>query len=53
MNVIATGALRLVEVQGTAEGTPFTRQQMDQLLDLATGGIRRLLEAQKAALGGK
>ena len=53
MNVIATGALRLVEVQGTAEGTPFSRQQMDQLLDLAIGGIRQLLEAQKEALGGK
>jgi ribonuclease PH len=51
MNVVATGALRLVEVQGTAEGAPFTRQQMDQLLDLAQKGIKQLLEAQKTALG--
>jgi len=49
MNVVATGALRLVEVQGTAEGLPFTRQQMDQLLDLAQAGIKQLLDAQKAA----
>jgi len=51
MNVVATGALRLVEIQGTAEGTPFTRQQMDQLIDLAQAGIKQLLEAQKAVLG--
>ncbi|UCH34676.1 MAG: ribonuclease PH [Armatimonadota bacterium] len=51
MNVVATGALRLVEVQGTAEGTPFTREQMDQLLDLAQAGIKQLLDAQKAVLG--
>ena len=51
MNVVATGALRLVEIQGTAEGTPFTRQQMDQLIDLATKGIKQLLDAQKAVLG--
>jgi ribonuclease PH len=50
MNVVATGALRLVEVQGTAEGLPFTRRQMDQLLDLAQAGIKQLLDAQKAAL---
>jgi ribonuclease PH len=50
MNVVATGALRLVEIQGTAEGTPFTRQQMDQLIDLAQAGIKQLLAAQKAAL---
>ena len=51
MNVIATGALRLVEVQGTAEGAPFTRQQMDQLIDLAQKGIKQLIDAQKVALG--
>ena len=51
MNVVATGALRLVEIQGTAEGTPFTRQQMDQLIDLAQAGIKQLLEAQEAVLG--
>jgi ribonuclease PH len=51
MNVVATGASRLVEVQGTAEGTPFSREQMNHLLDLAQLGIKQLLQAQKAALG--
>ncbi len=51
LNVVMTGAGGFVEVQGTAEGDPFTREQMDRLVDLATAGIRRLVEAQKAALG--
>ena len=51
LNVVMTGAVGFVEVQGTAEGDPFTREQMDRLVDLAAGGIRRLVEAQKAALG--
>ncbi|MCL4185191.1 MAG: ribonuclease PH [Burkholderiaceae bacterium] len=51
LNVVMTGAGGFVEVQGTAEGEPFTREQMDRLIDLAAGGIRRLVEAQKAALG--
>ena len=51
MNVVMTGAGGFVEVQGTAEGEPFTREQMDRLVDLAAAGIRRLVEAQKAALG--
>jgi ribonuclease PH len=51
LNVVMTGAGGFVEVQGTAEGDPFTREQMDRLIDLAAGGIRRLVEAQKAALG--
>jgi ribonuclease PH len=50
MNVVMTGAGRLVEVQGTAEGTPFTRQQMDSLLDLAAKGIREVSALQKQAL---
>ncbi len=50
LNVVMTGAGGFVEVQGTAEGDPFTREQMDRLLDLAAGGIRRLVAAQKAAL---
>jgi ribonuclease PH len=49
-NVVMTGDGRFVEVQGTAEGTPFSREEMDGLLRLAEGGIRELLEAQKAAL---
>lgn len=50
MNVICTGDGRFIEVQGTAEGTPFTRDEMDQLLLLAGQGIERLIEAQRVAL---
>ena len=50
MNVIMTGRGGLVEVQGTAEGEPFTREQMNVLLDLATLGIRQLVAAQESAL---
>jgi len=51
MNVVMTGAGGLVEVQGTAEGKPFTRTDLDALVDLAADGIRRLIAAQRAALG--
>ena len=51
MNVVMTGTGGFVEVQGTAEGEPFTRAEMDALLGLAEGGIRHLVAAQKAALG--
>jgi ribonuclease PH len=50
MNVVCTGDGRFIEVQGTAEGTPFTREEMDQLLALAGQGIEHLLQAQRAAL---
>ncbi len=50
MNVVMTGAGHLVEVQGTAEGAPFTRAQMDALVDLAAKGIAELVAAQRAAL---
>jgi len=50
MNVVMTGSGGIVEVQGTAEGEPFSRAQMETLLDLAAGGIRHLIAAQKAAL---
>ena len=50
VNVIMTGDGRLVEVQGTAEGEPFTRQQLDRLLDLASSGITQLFASQHAAL---
>ncbi len=50
MNVVATGEGKLVEVQGTAEGDPFRREEMDALVDLALGGIRELVEAQERAL---
>jgi len=50
LNVAMTGGGKFVEVQGTAEGMPFTRERLDGLLDLAAGGIRRLNELQKEAL---
>ncbi len=51
MNVVMTGAGRLVEVQGTAEGNPFSRSELNAMVDLAEHGIRQLIAAQKAALG--
>jgi ribonuclease PH len=50
MNVVMTGSGGIVELQGTAEGEPFTRAQLEQLTDLAAAGIARLITAQKAAL---
>jgi ribonuclease PH len=50
MNVVMTGAGGIVELQGTAERAPFTREQMDALVTLAGRGIGELLAAQKAAL---
>ncbi|WP_374336911.1 ribonuclease PH [Leeia sp.] len=52
MNVVMTGAGRFIEVQGTAEGVAFDRTEMNQMLDLASAGIARLIELQKAALAG-
>jgi ribonuclease PH len=50
MNVVMTASGGLVEVQGTAEGTPFSPAQLDELLALARTGIGRLIQIQKAAL---
>ena len=50
MNVVMTGSGGLIEVQGTAEGEPYSRAQLEQLLDLAEKGIRELIAAQKAAI---
>jgi ribonuclease PH len=50
MNVVMTGAGGFVELQGTAEGAPFTRAEMDALVGLAERGIGELIAAQKAAL---
>ncbi len=50
MNVVMTAAGGFVEVQGTAEGVPFSRAEMDTLLALADKGIRELVAAQRAAL---
>jgi ribonuclease PH len=52
MNVVMSGRGLLVEVQGTAEGAPFTREELDQLLDLAAGGIKELHEMQRQAVAG-
>jgi ribonuclease PH len=52
MNVVATESGGLVEVQGTAEGDPFPRRDLDALLDLAMSGIETLLAAQANALSG-
>jgi ribonuclease PH len=51
MNIVMTESGGLVEVQGTAEEQPFTRDQMDQMLDLAEKGIKEIITAQKKALG--
>jgi ribonuclease PH len=51
MNVVITGNGGLVEVQGTAEGHPFSRAELNSMLDLAQKGIAQLISAQKAALG--
>lgn len=51
MNVVMTGAGGFVEVQGTAEGLPFSRTEMEALLALAGRGIETLVAAQRAALG--
>ncbi|MBB1243603.1 ribonuclease PH [Streptomyces durbertensis] len=51
MNVVCTGDGRFVEVQGTAEGVPFDRSELDNLLDLATAGCAQLDGAQRQALG--
>jgi ribonuclease PH len=52
MNVVVTGAGDFIEVQGTAEGTPFRRDELDALLDLAVAGCADLARIQKEALEG-
>ena len=51
MNIVMTGSGGFVEVQGTAEGAPFSRGEMEAMLDLAQGGIAQIVTRQKAALG--
>ncbi|HYL68819.1 MAG TPA: ribonuclease PH [Candidatus Limnocylindria bacterium] len=50
MNVVMTGGGRFVEVQASAEGRPYTERELHELIALATGGIRRLVEAQQELL---
>jgi len=48
-NVVMTGSGKFIEVQGTAEGEPFDRDQLERMLDLAAGGISTLVDQQRAA----
>ncbi|MBL8491449.1 MAG: ribonuclease PH [Rhodocyclaceae bacterium] len=50
MNVVMTGGAGIVEVQGTAEGAPFSRAELDALLELAAAGIGAIVAAQRRAL---
>src|ERR1700741_4542481 len=50
MNIVCAGDGRFIEVQGTAEGSPFTREQMDNLLELAAKGIAELVIRQRQAI---
>src|SRR5947209_1803364 len=50
MNVVCTGDGRFIEVQGTAEGSPFTREQMDNLLELGKKGIEQVVRLQRQAI---
>lgn len=51
MNIVMVGKGKFVEIQGTAEHKPFSKSQMDKLLELAKGGIDELFEIQKENLG--
>ena len=51
MNVVKTGDGRFIEVQGTAEGPPFERAELDSLLGLADSGIQQLIAIQKSVVG--
>lgn len=51
MNIVMTSCGKFIEIQGTAEGEPFSRRKMDELLDLAYTGIKRITAAQKKSLG--
>jgi len=50
MNIVCTGAGKFIEIQGTAEREPFTREQMNEMLALAETGINQLFEIQRIAL---
>jgi ribonuclease PH len=51
MNIVITGSGGIVELQGTAEGKPFTRRELDAMVDLGRAGIAQLIAHQRAALG--
>lgn len=52
MNVVMDGRGRFIEVQGTGERTPFDRQRLDEMLDLASAGIGRLVDFQRRVIAG-
>jgi ribonuclease PH len=52
MNVVMTGSGKLIEVQGTAEGVPFSRDQLDAMLHAALRSGRKILKVQKAWMRG-
>jgi ribonuclease PH len=51
MNVVMTAAGKFIEIQGTAEGEPFSKKEMDELLDMARTGVKLINAAQKKSLG--
>jgi ribonuclease PH len=51
MNIVCTGAGKFIEIQGTAEREPFTREQMNEMLAMAEKGINDLFVIQRNALG--
>ena len=51
MNFVMTGSGKFIEVQGTAESAPFTKKQMERMAEIAQGGIKELLKAQKQVIG--
>jgi ribonuclease PH len=51
MNVVKTGDGRFIEVQGTAEGPPFERRALDDLMELADVGIQELVALQRGVVG--
>jgi ribonuclease PH len=50
LNVVMNGEGQLLELQGTAEGAPFSRHQLNDLLDLAEPGLKKIMDDQQAAL---
>jgi len=50
LNVVMNGEGQLLELQGTAEGAPFSRQQLNELLDLAEPGLKKIMDDQRASL---
>ena len=50
MNVVMTETGKLIEIQGTAEGEPFSFDEMHEMLDIAKHGLRELFDVQKASL---